>query len=223
MASLRLACLLCTLLATVAQASIRSDIQSNLSGDFGGLLRKWSDSSSRIRPLEELKTIALDEASSERSRYIALMGAASLAKLDGRPDAIHPVLQRLKKDPSWVLRSASLEASLQVRDPARTEALALELLTDPALVVRSRAVDLIASPASAPALARAALDPKNHPGGRALWVPQKAIRALVRLQAREELRAVVRQLGKRQDPSLRLELTAAAKIVNAREPGRARR
>lgn len=213
-----LALLSSSALASLPLASPRDEIRAHVSGDFDALIRKWSVAPARSRTLAELKKISLDPLATERSRYIALMGAASLAKLEGRPEAIRPVLQRLKKDPSWVMRSASLEASAQALGAAGADALAVELLQDPALVVRSRAVDLISSPASAPALARAALDPRNHPGGRALWVPQKAIRALVRLDARQEIQMLARVLGQKNDPSLRREL-AQASLTASGAPG----
>jgi hypothetical protein len=90
------------------------------------------------------------------------------------------------------------------------------MLTDSALVIRTQAVDAIEAlrpPGSESALAAATLDPRNHHGGKALWVPQKALKALVRMGARDQAWALLPLLKNRQDLDLiRQTLSALATL-----------
>ena len=78
-------------------------------------------------------------------------------------------------------------------------------------MVRSRAVDSVARlrPAGArEALVATALDPANHHGSKALWVPQKALKALASLPSTPESHAVTEKLSALLKPGRDPELAA---------------
>jgi HEAT repeat protein len=178
--------------------SLESDIHLRKGGGFDALLARWEKQygASAVAPLLKL---AQDRALDDTDRYVALMGAA---KLGGVPGA--PLLVPFLKDRSWMIRSASLRALAALGNPATADA-TLPLLRDAALVVRVEAVEAVAKlrPAgAAEALVAALTRGENYHGGKAQWVPDHALRALVALGAREtapRLRPLLDHTG---DPEL---------------------
>lgn len=172
--------------AAIPKQSALAEIQKSKSGDFSKLLKSWESSPHPAR-LDELLLLASNPALEERSRYIALMGAAKLANQPAKIRKLQNSLESLHRDPSWVLRSASLQVIQGLTPQSQNQTLrtlALKSLKDKALVIRSQAVDVVAqfqSPESTDALIDAALAKENHPGGKALWVPQKALKAITLL------------------------------------------
>lgn len=159
--------------------ALKADLKARDKGSFDGLFRRW-ESRYGARAVPSLLSIASDRANDDPERYIALMGAA---RLGGTPvaSALVPYLS----DASWMIRSAALRllAALGSRESAPA---VLPLLRDPALVVRSEAVDAVLRlrPAGAAEALLAAIEAgHNYHHGRAQWVPQKALAALVALRA----------------------------------------
>ncbi|MFN7683923.1 MAG: hypothetical protein ACK5QT_00735 [Oligoflexia bacterium] len=149
---------------------------------FDSLIKLWKGTPSQERSAR-LEQIALDSSHSERTRYIALMGAWA-SKPRGQPLSLK-TLKTLQSDASWVLRIGVLKSLNQLKpDQARSpevQSIALGLLKDKALVVRTEAVETVLKlnpPGASEALLAAALDPGNYAGGKGLWVPQRALRAL---------------------------------------------
>lgn len=206
------------MLSLSAHASVIQQIEEQKNTDFSSLMKKWEDPAQSPR-LGELKLIARDLSHPERTRYIALMGAAQAARASGANAALESLLLSLQSDPSWVIRSAVLRLAADPAHPTsdpKVRAIALKMLKDPALVIRTQAVDAIEAlrpPGAEQALADATIDSRNHHGGKALWVPQKAIQALVRLEAEAQAWSLLPLLEKKQDSRLvRLTLDALAKL-----------
>jgi HEAT repeat protein len=217
------ALLLCSssLLAAIPGRSSLEEIQKYKSGDFSKLLQKW-ESTPQGNRLDELLLLASNPTLSERSRYIALMGAAKLAQHPTKIQKLQKSLESLHEDRSWVLRSASLQVIQTLPDQStnpKLRALALKSLKDRALVIRSQAVDVVVkfqSPEVTDALIDAALAKENHHGGKALWVPQKALRALAQLPAYSATRAwkLTELLAQKQNQELSsLTLGALEKLL----------
>ena len=204
--------------ASISHASLIHQIGQHQNTDFSSLMKKWEDPAQSPR-FAELRSIATDFSHPERTRYIALMGAAQTARADRNAKQLESLLLSLQSDPSWVIRSAVLRLAADPTHPpvdAQVRGIALKMLKDPALVIRTQAVDAIESlrPAgSEQALAAATLDARNHHGGKALWVPQKALQALIRLEASPQAWSLLPLLEKKQDPALiRLTLETLAKL-----------
>ncbi len=217
-----------------AHASVIHQIEQQQSTDFSSLMKKWEDPAQSPR-FAELSRIATDRTHPERTRYIALMGAAQTARAARNPRPLESLLISLQSDPSWVIRSAVLRLAADPAHPpvdAQVRTIALKMLKDPALVIRTQAVAAIESlrPAGAEqALAEAALDARNHHGGKALWVPQKALQALIRLEAGPQAWSLLPLLDRKQDPALiRLTLDTLSKLrpdearlISSKLPGNA--
>jgi len=191
--------------AAVSTLNITKSIESQRSGDFSILIESWKKlpKSVRARQWQELQEVALNAQLAERTRYIALMGAAELARTPDEVRQLNRTLQILKKDRNWLIRSATLNVARRA-----APGIALELLADRALVIRSQAVDVVLATrpkGAAQALAAAALDPNNYSGGKPLWVPQKALKALAALNPAEAL-----QISKKLGPNPKLTDVAQA-------------
>lgn len=186
-------------------ATLKSEILARKGDSFEALLRSW-ERRYGARAAVPLTRIASNSANYDPVRYVALMGAA---KLGGTQAA--SLLVPFLKDGSWMIRSAALRA-LRVLDNKDTAHAVLPLLKDPALVVRSEAVDTVARlrPTGAvPALLQTIEEKDNYHGGKAQWVPQKALKALVELKAVEAAPKLRPLLSRTNDPEL-LEQTVRA-------------
>lgn len=165
-----------------------------------------------VLPLVE---IAKNRAFQERHRYIALMAAA---KIGGT--ASSKWLSSLLSDRSWVVRSGTLRA-LRSTDDVEIASKSLDLLKDKALVVRLEAVDTVAhlKPKGwEQALLRVMDRPENYVRGRALWVPNRALKALKQCDDLKTVKtAIVPKLkpllGRSQDPELLDETIATLEAV----------
>jgi HEAT repeat protein len=167
--------------STVLSTVLRNDIRDRRSSTFDALLKRWQGSYG-TRAVPPLIKIAADRGTADPDRFIALMGAA---KLGGTEMA--PILTPFLKDRSWMIRSGALRALAALNDP-RTAREVLPLLNDPALVVRSEAVDAVERlrpEGAVDALISTIEHSHNYHAGKAQWVPQKALAALVSLKAVE--------------------------------------
>ena len=110
------------------------------------------------------------------------MGSARLGG-EKMTAVLHPFL----RDPSWMMRTASLKiiaAFEKTEDIRKFDGAVMKALLDPALVVRAEAISTLER-IKAPALEQALFDsleePSNYHRGIAQFVPQRALRALVKL------------------------------------------
>jgi HEAT repeat protein len=198
--------------ATELMPVLAADLSAQKDPDFSPLLNRWAKlyGASAVAPLLRL---AASASLAEPERYIALMGVASLG---GNASAreLHVFLS----DPSWMLRSAALQAVRALGDTSAGEP-ALALLFDPALVVRREAVETVARlrPAgAASALIKTIYAEENYHEGRAIWVPQAALRALVSLKAQGVARDLRPLLLRFEDPALQREAVNTLEILTGR-------
>jgi HEAT repeat protein len=191
---------------------LRGDLATRKTASFNQLFTRWETrhGSQAVAPLVK---IARDRKLQDPDRYVALMGAA---KLGGRELA--PVLATFLKDKSWMIRSGALRALSALGHPDTAPSV-LPLLRDPALVVRSEAVDAVEKlrPAGAvEALMSAIEHGANYHAGKAQWVPQKALSALVTLKAKG-IEGRLRPLLKHElDPALQLRTVETLEKLTGR-------
>lgn len=196
--------LILALLCSTAQANIPSaknlkkDLATRSSTQFDQLLSKW-DSQYGSHAVTPLLGIALDTKNQDADRYIAIMGASKL----GGTSIAQKIIPFLK-DSSWMVRSAAIKALTFLKPPAAGKAI-LAALKDPALVIRLeavKAIEILQPQGSVPALIETLKFKENYHGGKALWVPQKTLEALVRLRAKDIAPQLKPLLDHRSDPEL---------------------
>lgn len=195
-------------------AQLDQQIQRNASAGFEHLIQEW-ETQYGTEAVLPLLSIAKDRKKAETKRYIALMGAA---KLGGSP--ILAEIQSFLKDSSWMLRSAALRLIATVGNPEAGKSV-FPLLHDPALVVRAEAVEtvrILKPEGAAEVLLGTLEDPENYHHGKALWVPQKALQALVDLKAYEtapRLSLFLESKTLRKDPELRFLARKTLALLSA--------
>lgn len=195
---------------------LQAEIQSSRGTSFENLVHHWEQEygTSAFQPLIE---IAANKKNEDPHRYIALMSAA---KIGGTASA--PLIGNFLKDSSWMIRSAALKALAALENP-NTAPSVLPLLKDPALVVRVEAVETVKTlrpPGAAQALLATLEDPKNYHGGKAQWVPQKALNALIQIKAKGITAQLTTLLGKssiQNDPDLKLKAQTTLKALQDAE------
>jgi len=195
-------------------AAVKQDIKHRNSSSLDALISGWETKYGAHGALPLLQ-IALDTHAQDTDRFVALMGAAKLGGKGTLPSVV-----KLLKDRSWMLRSGSLRIlrTLADRETAKS---ALPLLKDPALVVRSEAVVTIEklAPEGAPeALVEAIKDGANYRGGKAQWVPQKALAALVSLKAVHLVGKLLPLLEHKYDPALQALAARTISILKNLKP-----
>lgn len=192
-------------------ARLLSQIQdTQVHSSFDPLLKNWVSQygTDAVSPLLDL---ASDHKISDPQRYIALMGAVKLGGL-----ATLPSILPLLKDSSWMIRSAALRAITALYPPSSAQTLNAELkgkveteilarLHDPALVVRLEAIQSVetlkphgAENALVALLGRS----ENYHHRIAQWVPQRALKALQKLEAVEIAPLLEPYLEHSHDPEL---------------------
>jgi HEAT repeat protein len=192
-----------------SQATLVQDINTNPDVDFEALLQRWTNQYGSLAS-QPLLSIAKDKRNSDRQRYIALMGAA---KLGG--EAVAEKLVPLLKDKVWLIRSATLRALAALKDPATSQAV-LPLLKDPALVVRVEAVEavkVLKPEGGAQALISVLQSQDNYRFGKAQWVPQRALSALVVLHDFSVVPYLRPLLDHQKDPELQRQTIFALQML----------
>lgn len=189
------------------------EIQRRPAGSFEPLLHAW-EKRHGIAAVDPLLEAAADKSRAEDSvRYIALMGAA---KLGGKETA--PRLVVFLRDGSWMIRSGALRALTALRNPA-TAAAVLPLLRDPALVVRLEAVEAVEKlqpEGGAEALLATLEHAANYHGGKAQWVPQKALAAIAKLNATKLAPRLKPLLEHESDPELQKRTVATLETLTGK-------
>jgi HEAT repeat protein len=223
LAALWIAIPLCSSLALAQQHApnaleLRREImRHSASIPFDSLLLGWQKryDTSAVQPLLEVARATSQKlkGTEDSERYIALMGAA---KLGGKGAA--PMITPFLKDSSWMLRSGALRALTALGDPATAPAV-LPLLQDPALVVRAEAVEAVRKlhpPGAADALVATLDERENYHGGKAQWVPQKALVALADLHAAQYAPRLKDLLDHNGDPELQTQTIATLESLTGR-------
>jgi HEAT repeat protein len=120
-----------------------------------------------------------------------------------------------------MLRSAALRALGAIGASADSKAV-LALLKDPALVVRTEAIETILRlkpEGSVEALLETLEAPENYHGGKAQWVPQHALEALIQLKAPPTIAPRLAPLLRREhqgDQSLQQSVLAALEALTGK-------
>lgn len=181
------------------EKEIRSDLKSRKGSDFAPLLSRW-EKRFGATAVETLLKIAGDRKLEDADRYIALMAGARLGG-----SATGEAVATFLKDRAWMMRSAALR-TLAAFDAKNLGAQTLPLLKDPALVVRMEAVDTVKKlqpEGSIDALLEVVASEDNYVHGKAQWVPQRALVALMEMKASRSIAPKIAPLLKREsDPDL---------------------
>jgi HEAT repeat protein len=198
--------------ASALNTQLRAQIRGRSSGNFEKLLKDWEHRYG-TQAVSPLLAIASDRTAPDSERYVALMGAT---KLGGRETA--PVVTRYLNDRSWMIRAAALRALSALKHPG-TAAAVLPLLKDRALVVRLEAVEAVRALrplGAADALIETLEHSANYHDGKAQWVPQKALNALVDLGAKDVAPRLRPLLDHQKDPELQKEAIHALNALTGR-------
>lgn len=197
-------------------ATLRSDLTTRRNNSFEALLQQWAKQHGAKASLPLLE-LTRDTRLADADRYLALMGAT---RLGGQ--ALAPELVPTLKDRSWMLRSGALRALSALQNPATRDAV-VPLLKDPSLVVRTEAVEAvrILRPESArDALLQALENPANYHRGIAQWVPQRALQALVAIQAKDAAPRLLPLLNRAGDPALQAKTIDALESLTGKKLGK---
>ena len=189
--------------------ALKGQILAYSSSSFEPLLTRWSQEYG-TQAVHPLLALVSDQKNADRTRYIALMGAAKL----GGPSVAGLIAPHLK-DSSWMIRSASLRALSALKNP-QTASAVLPLLKDRALVVRVEAVDAVRTlrpKGSTKALVAALKDPNNYRLGKAQWLPQRALKALAVMGDRSVAPQLRFLLDHRSDPALQHQTLATLEAL----------
>lgn len=199
--------------ASAVESALLKDLKNNSSGSFDILLSRWQVKygTEAVTPLFK---IAQSTKNEDPARYIAVMGAA---KLGGVKTA--PLIQKFLKDPSWMIRSAAIRALAALGDTEAAIAI-IPLVRDPALVVRGEAVSALGrlKPKGAKeALIEALNEKTNFHAGKAQWVPQRALAALVDMDAKDSIPELVPLLKFKSDPALQQQTIRTLETLTGKQ------
>ncbi len=189
---------------------LEREIAAARGAGFEALLKKWQAQygTSAVNPL---LSVAKDPKAPDTSRYIALMASTRM----GGEEALRQ-LEPTLKDRSWMLRAGFLRASL-VSTRAEWGEKAVQLLRDPALVVRTEALETVMrfKPKHYLTSVYQMLEDRTNfqPSGKALFVAQRAAASLQRAlsitpaQEKREVAALWKpRLSRVPDPRVRADL-----------------
>lgn len=137
------------------------------------------------RVYDTLLDVARANEQSMNIRWKAVTSAALLRREKAVPDLI-----KLSESKDWYIRNASLVGMAEVA-PRQSVKLAHRLLKDPALVVRSAAVDVLSKnvkDADRDALWTEMASDYNRRGGQSLWIRGQILEVLAANAQKSELR-----------------------------------
>lgn len=193
---------------------IRKDLKLRKSASFEFLTEHWKKTHGThvIRPLLAL---AKEVNESDFDRYIAIMG---LARIGGKEVA--PWILPFLNDRAWMVRIGTLRA-LMFLNYSKAGSQIISMLRDPALVVRREVVIVIEKlhlKAGIQPLVQTLKDKKNFHKGRAQWVPNRALKALIELKAPANISKDLRHLLEyQQDPGLLRETVTTLDQLNGQK------
>lgn len=162
-----------------------------------------------------LVRLAFDSKRDMRVRWRSLNRLARIGQERSLPE-----LERAAKSEEWFMRGAALVAMQEVV-PGKAQVWAQKLVKDPALVVRSSAVDILKMfPSNHAEIFWSQLkDRKNFHKGRSLWIRRKLVEALV-LQAEKKDTARFIELLEDRDKTLHEPAIAALEKIHGQQLGK---
>lgn len=204
--------------AAPSTSTLKADLDARKSTSFAKIIDRW-ETEYGSSAVKSLLKIAADKDAEDADRYIAILATA---KLGG--EATAPMLTPYLKDSSWMIRSATLKALSALQNPATADSV-VPALKDPALVVRLEAVyalETLKPSGAINALLDSLRDQNNYHRGKAQWVPQRALQALVKLKA-SSAAPQLRPLLDHQDLSFRKEVVNTLDLIGVqRKPAMAK-
>ena len=143
------------------------------------LFSSFAYSSVDANRYQSLKRIAFSDSYDMSERWKSIIEMSQIQHKDRLPD-----LRKALKSQTWFIRNAALLA-IEKMDAKLAEVEAIKLLSDPALVVRSAAVEVLAKRMRSSALARKALweelqDKQNFIQKESLWIRPQIIQHLAK-------------------------------------------
>lgn len=155
---------------------------------------------------------AKDAKLSPKERWAAV---TSLAAIPGSKSVTH--LQQLSGSQDWIVRNASLVAAKEIA-PEQAKQMAFQLLTDPALVVRSAAVshltDLIEAEDVRAEFWKFVSDRRNFRKEQSLFVRSNALKALAKNPSKNEFRNFLELLDDKDQQINQLAIQGLEKLSN---------
>lgn len=200
--------------ATVPQNVVRHEIIEALK-QHKPAKELWSSLHARhgAKAIEGLIAIANNEQERDELRWASLFGIARMTGKQGLK-----VIGKFTTNRSWLMRDASLKvfAALDAKEMAPQIETALK---DPALVVRTTAVDVIGHlklHASAPKLIEALFDPLNYRREKPLWIHNHILATLRELRYTEASQKLVELLEAKKDHDLRGQIVATLESLTGK-------
>lgn len=170
-----------TVMAAIPRAVPSVNVREILSLPAGNRLQAAISASEQVSP--ELLKIVAGENETLESRWKSVTLYAALKK-----EASLPMLTQWAKSPQWFLRNASLVAARTV-SAEKAHDIALQLLQDKALVVRSAAVDVLSEDLKAEdrkTLWKEFSASYNFHRQQSLWIRGQILKTLANVPERSE-------------------------------------
>lgn len=222
-ARLTLISLLCFGTANAAMISptpgeVRTVIQQSMKQ--GGLKSVYTKLEKEFGAKAELALEELVQSDHERdeTRYASLYALTRVA-----PAKTLGLIPKLASNKNWILRDAALKnaplACMNATCAAGLAPVFSHALKDDALVVRTTAVDTIATMKLAslsPDLVNALFSDVNTHGGKPLWIHGHILAALESLKPESALTRLVDYLEKHREPELRMKTIHALEAVSGK-------
>jgi HEAT repeat protein len=173
----------------------------------------WKDVHSRYGggALSPTLKLLADESERDEVRWASLFGVARIA---GKKS--YGLLKKYSHHKSWVLRDASLRAMAALEARELSSDIQNAAFNDPALVVRTTAVDVIGHlklKSAAPGLVEALSDPKNYRRGKSLWITDHILGVLKEWRHKPAAPALVEILDKTKDTRLQAKVIASLEAI----------
>ncbi len=173
----------------------------------------WKDMHSRYggEALSPVLKILADETERDEVRWATIFGVARMA---GKKS--YGLLSKYSRHKSWVLRDASLRAMAALEARELSADIQRAAFTDPALVVRTTAVDVIGHlklKSAAPQLIEAISDPRNYRRGKSLWISDHILAVLKDWRHKPAVPALVEILEKSTDTRLQGKVIASLEAI----------
>lgn len=141
-----------------------------------------------VQGISNSQFVKLSEVAFARNQTMRLRWAALVSMADSNPQKALPFLEKAANDTQWFMRNASLVAMAAVH-PLKAEAVAKNLLSDKALVVRSAAVGVLEKYPTAQNrdLLWSELEQKyNYRNEQSLWIRPQIVSVLAQKPSEHE-------------------------------------
>lgn len=195
-------------------ANIFASTQSFLTQDFtrrkAYISTMTQDQIKKLR--DDLKLKANNVKLSPRERWMAV---TSFAAMPGDESLAN--LKSLAESPDWLVRNASLVATHQISS-SEGRTLAIQQLSDPALVVRASALDILAQSIDSEDVRSQfwsfISDRKNFRRNQSLFVRSNALKALAKSPMKNEFRSFLELLDDKDPQMAGIAIQGLEKLTN---------